>query len=228
MIKILLVEDDYRIRNFIKEYFESREIRIVEASDGLEAIQQMNESFDLILLDIMMPHVNGYEVCEKLRLKKQTPIIFISALSEDEDQLKAFELGADDYITKPFKPSILYAKCMALIKRDKKLLPNIQVGELIIHMNSHEIEFNNTVKKLANKEFQLLCYFVENQDILLSREKILDKIWGYDYYGDARAVDTYIKILRKEMGEYSRYIQTVVKGGYKFSTKGDIINETTE
>ena len=110
----------------------------------------------------------------------------------------------------------------------KKLLPNMQIGDLIIHLNSHEIEFNNTTKRLTNKEFQLLCYLIENQEILLTREKILDKVWGYDYYGDARAVDTYIKMLRKEMGEYSRYIKTIVRSGYKFSIKGDIENEDVE
>lgn len=217
MYKILLVEDEELIRNFIKEYFSKKEIEIIEASDGLEAIELFRDDFDLVLLDIMMPHLNGYEVCRKIRDIKQTPIIFISALFEDEDQLKAYELGADDYITKPFKPSLLYAKCMALIKRDKKLLPTIKVGDLVLHTDTHEIEIDFEKKSLSNKEFSLLMYFVENKDILLTRDQILNKIWGYDYYGDARAVDTYVKMLRKNLKGCSNYIHTVIKSGYRFS-----------
>lgn len=215
MHKILVVEDEYHIRNIIKEYFVNRDVVVIEASQGYEALQLMNHDIDLILLDIMMPGIDGYEVCKQLRMKYDKPILFISALSEDENQLKAYELGADDYITKPFKPSILYAKCLAMIKRDQRIEDNtIQLGHIVLNKTNHTLLIDNSPVILANKEYELLEYLCQNHDRLLTREQILDKIWGYDYYGDGRAVDTYIKKLRKKLGNYSDYIQTVIKTGY--------------
>ncbi|MEG0367340.1 MAG: response regulator transcription factor [Coprobacillus sp.] len=215
MYKILVVEDEYHIRTIIKDYFGARDIEVIEASNGYEALQLIHNQIDLVLLDIMMPGIDGYEVCKQLRLRYQRPIIFISALSQDENQLTAYGLGADDYITKPFMPSILYAKCIAMIKRDQKIEEDILVlGHIKIDRANHILFIDNQAVLLAHKEYELLEYLCQHHDHLLTREQILDKIWGYDYYGDGRAVDTYIKKLRKKLGQYAHYIQTVIKTGY--------------
>ena len=222
MYKILIVEDEYHIRQIIKDYFSLKDIEVVEACNGYEAIELMNESIDLILLDIMMPGIDGYETCKQLRIKTKRPIIFMSALSEDENQLMAYALGADDYITKPFKPSILHAKCIAIIKRDKKVEEEKSVyGHIELDKVNHILIIDGKEIELAHKEYELLVYLCNHHNQLLSRNQILDKIWGYDYYGDGRAVDTYIKKLRKKLGKYSTYIQTVIKTGYIFR----VVNE---
>lgn len=217
MYKVLIIEDEYHIRNIIKEYFSLKEMTVIEASNGYEGLENMNESIDLVLLDIMMPGIDGYEVCKQLRLVSQKPILFISALSEDENQLTAYELGADDYITKPFKPSILYAKCLAIMKRDQKKEEDVlNFNHIKIDKLNHLLIIDNQVVPLAYKEYELLAYLCEHHNHLLTREQILDRVWGYDYYGDGRAVDTYIKKLRKKLGVYANYIQTVIKIGYIF------------
>ena len=196
MYKALMIEDHKEVRDFVKEYFDHKEIEVIEAQNGYEGLAILDDTIDIILLDIMMPGIDGYEVCKQIRSQYNTLIVFISALSEDENQLKAYEYGADDYITKPFKPSLLYAKCLALLKRNKKIKTNqLQSGKVILDLDKHIL-------------------VIEDQGIVLSREKILDALWGYDYYGDGRAVDTYIKRLRKRLGKYSYYIQTIVKTGY--------------
>ena len=217
MYKIMIVEDEYHIRNIIKEYFSGRDIDIVEACNGYEAVEYIDNSIDLILLDIMMPGIDGYEVCKLIREKYKIPIIFLSALSEDKNQLLAFELGADDYITKPFKVSILLAKCKAIIKRERKEEDNnIKVEHIQLDKINHILTVDGESTVLAHKEYELMYLLMKNKDRLLSRELILDRIWGYDYFGDGRAVDTYIKRLRKKLGKYSCYIQTVIKTGYIF------------
>ena len=222
MYKIMVVEDEYHIRNIIKEYFSIRDIDIVEACNGYEALEYIDNSIDLILLDIMMPGIDGYEVCKIIREKYKVPILFLSALSEDKNQLLAFELGADDYITKPFKVSILLAKCKAIIKRERKEEDNnINVGHIQLDKINHILTVDGESTVLAHKEYELMCLLIKNKDRLLSRELILDRIWGYDYFGDGRAVDTYIKRLRKKLGKYSCYIQTVVKAGYMFKVVND-------
>lgn len=222
MYKILVVEDEYHIRHIIYEYFQMKDIEIVEACNGYEALEYMNESIDLILLDIMMPGIDGYETCKQLRIKSSKPIIFISALSEEQNQLMAYECGADDYITKPFKPSILYAKCLAMIKRERKIEDNILTfGHVKLDKINHILIVDQQPIILANKEYELLSYLCDYHDYLLSREQILNRIWGYDYFGDGRAVDTYIKKLRKKLGNYSCYIQTVIKTGYMFKVVED-------
>ena len=196
MYKALMIEDHKEVRDFVKEYFDHKEIEVIEAQNGYEGLAILDDTIDIILLDIMMPGIDGYEVCKQIRSQYNTLIVFISALSEDENQLKAYEYGADDYITKPFKPSLLYAKCLALLKRNKKIKTNqLQSGKVILDLDKHIL-------------------VIEENNIVLSREKILDALWGYDYYGDGRAVDTYIKRLRKRLGKYSYYIQTIVKTGY--------------
>lgn len=216
MFKILLIEDDKNIREIITEYFTKRDIQVIEAMDGYSGLSLIDQSVDLVLLDIMMPGIDGLEVCYQIRLKYQTPIIFISALSEEETQLKAFELGADDYISKPFLPSVLYAKCLAICKRQTLHLNDIkQFGHLSIDYLNHQVWIDNQELTLTHKEYLLLELFTQNINHLLAREQILDAIWGYDYYGEARAVDTYVKKLRKKLGNY-HYIHTVFKVGYVF------------
>lgn len=215
MYKALMIEDHKEVRDFVKEYFDHKEIEVIEAQNGYEGLALLNNTIDIVLLDIMMPGIDGYEVCKQIRNQYDTIIIFISALSEDENQLKAYEYGADDYITKPFKPSLLYAKCLALLKRNKKVEINqIKSGSVLLDLGKHILVIGEDDITLTDKEFKLLHYLMKNQGIVLSREKILDALWGYDYYGDGRAVDTYIKRLRKRLGKYSCYIQTVVKTGY--------------
>ena len=215
MYKALMIEDHKEVRDFVKEYFDHKEIEVIEAQNGYEGLAILDDTIDIILLDIMMPGIDGYEVCKQIRSQYNTLIVFISALSEDENQLKAYEYGADDYITKPFKPSLLYAKCLALLKRNKKIETNqLQSGKVILDLDKHILVIEEGNITLTDKEFKLLRYLMKNQGIVLSREKILDTLWGYDYYGDGRAVDTYIKRLRKRLGKYSYYIQTIVKTGY--------------
>ena len=203
MYKALMIEDHKEVRDFVKEYFDHKEIEVIEAQNGYEGLAILDDTIDIILLDIMMPGIDGYEVCKQIRSQYNTLIVFISALSED------------DYITKPFKPSLLYAKCLALLKRNKKIKTNqLQSGKVILDLDKHILVIEENNIALTDKEFKLLRYLMENQGIVLSREKILDALWGYDYYGDGRAVDTYIKRLRKRLGKYSYYIQTIVKTGY--------------
>lgn len=216
MKKILLVEDEYHIRKIISEYFGMKNVEVVEAMNGYEALEKIDDTIELVLLDIMMPGIDGYEVCSQLRKKYSLPIIFISALSQEENQLKAYELGADDYLTKPFKSSILYAKCQAVLKRfNKEENDRLIFGKIEIDTNHHLLLVEQKAIPLAPKEYELLMYLCQHQGKGLPRELLLDKIWGYDYFGDGRAVDTYIKKLRKKLEPY-HYIQTIVKTGYMF------------
>ena len=219
-MKVLLAEDEKLIRMFIKEYFHKQEAEVVEACDGYEALTLLDESFDIVLLDIMMPGIDGYEVCKLIRQKSEVPILFISALSEDENKLKGYELGADDFISKPFTPSLLYAKCHALLKRLKKQSSRLEEGVICVDTDTHEVLIQDKPVALSHKEYQLLVYLIENKRKILSRDQLLDALWGYDYYGDQRIVDTYIKKLRKKIGVASAYIHTVVKIGYMFDVKG--------
>lgn len=215
MYQVLLIEDDVDIRHIIKTYFEKREIQIIEACDGHQGLSLMHSQIQLVLLDIMMPGIDGYEVCKQLRLKTEKPIIFMSALSQEENQLMAYQLGADDYIIKPFQLSLLHAKVIAMIKRDQKKEENIlTVGHRQLDRINRILIIDQQKITLAHKEYELLEYLCMHVNQLLTRQQILDHIWGYDYYGDGRAVDTYIKKLRKKLGKYACYIQTVIKTGY--------------
>lgn len=221
-MKILLVEDEKLIRQFIVEYFQKQGEEVIEASDGYEGLSLLDDSFDLVLLDIVMPGIDGYEVCKQIRQKNDIPILFISALSDDDNKLKGYDLGADDFISKPFTPSLLYAKCNALLKRFKRDEEQGEtIDEGIIHINddTHEVFIHDEKITLSHKEYQMLIYFIDNKRKILSRDQLLDHIWGYDYYGDQRIVDTYVKKLRKKLGEAATYIQTVVKIGYMFDSK---------
>ena len=224
-MKVLLIEDEKLIRQFIVEYFQKQGEEVIEASDGYEGLSLLDESFDLILLDIMMPGIDGYEVCKQVRQKNDIPILFISALSDDDNKLKGYHLGADDFISKPFTPSLLYAKCNALLKRFKKDEEHetmIEEGIICINDNTHEVFIKGEKTALSHKEYQMLIYFIDNKRKILSRDQLLDYIWGYDYYGDQRIVDTYVKKLRKKLKDAAPYIQTVVKIGYMFDVKESV------
>lgn len=218
-MKVLLIEDEKLIRMFIVEYFDKQKASVVEASDGYEGLSLLDDSFDIVLLDIMMPGIDGYEVCKLIRQKSDVPILFISALSEEDNKLKGYDLGADDFISKPFTPSLLYAKCKALLKRVNKENRSLDVGIIHIDEDTHEVYIRDELIQLSNKEYLLLIYFIENRRKILSRDQLLDHIWGYDYYGDQRIVDTYVKKLRKKLLDAAPYIQTVVKIGYMFDLK---------
>lgn len=218
-MKVLLIEDEKLIRMFTVEYFDKQKASVVEASDGYEGLSLLDDSFDIVLLDIMMPGIDGYEVCKLIRQKSDVPILFISALSEDDNKLKGYDLGADDFISKPFTPSLLYAKCKALLKRVNKENRSLDVGIIHIDEDTHEVYIRDELIQLSNKEYLLLIYFIENRRKILSRDQLLDHIWGYDYYGDQRIVDTYVKKLRKKLLDAAPYIQTVVKIGYMFDLK---------
>ena len=218
-MKVLLIEDEKLIRMFIVEYFDKQKASVVEASDGYEGLSLLDDSFDIVLLDIMMPGIDGYEVCKLIRQKSDVPILFISALSEDDNKLKGYDLGADDFISKPFTPLLLYAKCKALLKRVNKENRSLDVGIIHIDEDTHEVYIRDELIQLSNKEYLLLIYFIENRRKILSRDQLLDHIWGYDYYGDQRIVDTYVKKLRKKLLDAAPYIQTVVKIGYMFDLK---------
>lgn len=217
-MKVLLVEDEQLVRVFIVEYFKKQGALVVEAQDGYEAIMKLDDSFDIVLLDIMMPGIDGYEVCKLIRQKSDVPILFISALSEEENKLKGYELGADDFISKPFTPSLLYAKCNALLRRirgEKEL----KEGIIEVNEDTHEVKVSDETITLSHKEYYLLVYLMKNKNKVITRSQLLDQVWGYDYFGDQRIVDTYIKKLRKKLGEAAPYIQTIVKSGYMFAKK---------
>lgn len=218
-MKVLLIEDEKLIRLFIVEYFAKQGAYVLEASNGYEGLSLVDETIDIVLLDIMMPGIDGYEVCKLIRQKSDVPILFISALSEEENKLKGYELGAYDFISKPFTPSLLYAKCKALVKRVNKESQFIDEGMIHIDLDTHEVFVDGQEIQLSYKEYKMLVYFIENKRKILSRNQLLDYIWGYDYYGDQRIVDTYVKKLRKKLLDASCYIQIVVKVGYMFDSK---------
>lgn len=213
---ILIVDDEQPIVDILVYNLKKEGYNTIEASDGITAINvALEQKPDLILLDIMLPKLDGLSVCKRIKNSLNVPILMLTAKDGEIDKILGLELGADDYITKPFKPSLLYAKCLALLKRNKKIETNqLQSGKVILDLDKHILVIEENDIVLTDKEFKLLRYLMKNQGIVLSREKILDTLWGYDYYGDGRAVDTYIKRLRKRLGKYSYYIQTIVKTGY--------------
>lgn len=216
MKKIMIVEDEYAIRHIVHEYFKMKNVEVVEAINGFDALEKIDESIELVLLDIMMPGIDGYEVCTKMKARYDMPILFISALSEEENQLKAFELGAVDYITKPFLPSVLYAKCQVILQRQTNKTPLKKYGVIEIDEQLRLLYIDGQKVALTPKEYELFMLLCQYEGQALSRDYLLDTIWGYDYYEDGRAVDTYIKKLRKKLGPYASYLHTIVKVGYMF------------
>lgn len=219
---LLIVEDEFRIRLLLKDYFIREDFNILEASNGKEAIEIFSKNkVDLVVLDIMMPELDGFEVCKIIREASSTPIIMLTAREEEDDKLLGYNLGADDYITKPFSPKVLVAKVKALLKRtdSHKDTSILEFNGLTINKLSHEVLVNNNAINLSPKEYDLLIYLSSNEGIALSRDQILDNVWGIDYYGDTRTVDTNIKRLREKLLNKSDYITTVRGSGYKFEVK---------
>ena len=216
---ILLIEDETRIRFLLRDYFLKEGFNIIEAADGDEGLNFfISNKIDLVILDIMMPKVDGITVLEMIRKVSTVPVILLTAKGQEEDKLFGYEMGADDYITKPFSPKILIAKVKALLKRtseDTFFFLNEYDG-LTINKLSHEVKVNNEIINLSPKEFELLSYLSDNEGIALSRDTILDNVWGLDYYGDLRTVDTNIKRLREKLGNKASYIVTVRGSGYRF------------
>ena len=217
--RILIVEDEPKLREILCDYFRSKGDIPVEAASGTKALELGEEQeFDAVLLDIMMPELDGFSVCRALRRNSDVPIIFLTALSDEDDKLFGFELGADDYVTKPFSMSVLYAKTAALIKRNRGnilLGDRLESGKITLEMSSHKVFLNKTEIQLTPKEYTLLLCLMRNKNMVMTREQLLMKCWGYDYEGDVRAVDTHIKRLREKLGKYAGCIKTVIKAGYK-------------
>lgn len=219
---ILIVEDETRIRMLIRDYLTKEDFNIYEATNGEEALVLFSKyKIDLIVLDIMMPKMNGFEVLDKLREVSTVPVILLTAKSEEDDKLQGYELGADDYMTKPFSPKILVAKIKALLKRTRTELDSSlqDFNGLVLNSLSHEVKVDSKVLNLSPTEYDLLQYLISNEGIALSRDTILDNVWGIDYYGDIRTVDTNIKRLREKLGPKASYIVTVRGSGYKFEVK---------
>ena len=216
-MKVLIVDDEELIRNVIKEYCLLDNYEVIEASNGLEAINKVKENndIDIIILDVMMPKLDGFSAFKKIREIKSIPTIILSARNEEFDKLIGFDLGIDDYVTKPFSPKELMARIKAVLKRSLNT-DNFVYSDLVIDYLGHTVKIDGKELKLTPKEYELLVYFSKNPNIALSREQLLSKIWGYDFFGDDRTVDTHIKTLRNNLGKYRDLITTVRGMGYKF------------
>ena len=222
-IKILIVDDESRMRKLLRDFLEREGYQILEASDGIEAMDMFyaDKNIDLIILDVMMPRMDGWQVCKEVREHSKVPIMMLTARAEEQNELKGFELGVDEYVAKPFSPKILVARVGALLKRVKNVEDNVEInaGGIVINKSAHMVTIDGEIIDLSVKEFELLTYFVENQKIALSREKILNNVWNYDYFGDARTIDTHVKKLRSKLGDKGNYIKTIWGMGYKFEVE---------
>ena len=217
--KILVVDDEARMRKLVKDFLTIKGYQVIEAGDGEEAAEIFFQQKDiaLILLDVMMPKMDGWEVLKTIRLHSKVPIIMLTARGEERDELQGFDLGVDEYISKPFSPKILVARVEAILRRSNHVVGEVMnVGGIEINKAAHQVTIDGKPIELSYKEFELLTYFVENQGIALSREKILNNVWNYDYFGDARTIDTHVKKLRSKLGEKGDYIKTIWGMGYKF------------
>ncbi len=218
-MNILIVDDEALIRSVIKEYLQLEGYNTYEAENGIEAIDVCKKNdIDLVIMDIMMPKMDGYTACKEIKKVKDIPFIMLSARSEEYDKLIGFDLGIDDYVTKPFSPKELVARVKAITKRNKQSDPLILAGIKIDDL-AHEVYIDENLVLLTPKEYDLLKYLIENKNIALSRENLLSNIWGYDFYGDDRTVDTHIKTLRAHLGKYRNLIKTVRGMGYKIEDK---------
>ncbi|MBO5093838.1 MAG: response regulator transcription factor [Lachnospiraceae bacterium] len=219
-LKILVVDDESRMRKLVKDFLTKSGYAVIEAADGSEALDLFFEQKDiaLILLDVMMPKVDGWQVCREIRAYSKVPIIMLTAKSDERDELLGFELGVDEYISKPFSPKILVARVEAILRRtgqggQEEIL---EADGIVMDKNAHRVTIDGKDVELSYKEFELLAYFMENKGAALSREKILNNVWNYDYFGDARTIDTHVKKLRSKMGEKGDLIKTIWGMGYKF------------
>lgn len=219
-IKILVVDDESRMRKLVRDFLVRAGYEVLEAGDGEEALDLFYSTKDiaLIILDVMMPKINGWDVCREIRVNSKVPIIMLTAKSDESDELIGFELGVDEYISKPFSPKILVARAEAILRRTSGLNRDekLDVGGIILDKAAHRVTIDGQDIELSFKEFELLSYFIENKGLALSREKILNHVWNYDYFGDARTIDTHVKKLRSKMGAKGEYIKTIWGMGYKF------------
>ena len=224
-VKILVVDDESRMRKLVRDFLVRDNYEVLEACDGEEALDLFYRMKDisLIILDVMMPKINGFDVCREIRENSKVPIIMLTAKGDETDELQGFDLGVDEYISKPFSPRILVARIEAILRRASGLTGEeeiIKAGDIVMDKAAHLVTVNNTRVELSYKEFELLAYFIENQKIALSREKILNNVWNYDYFGDARTIDTHVKKLRNKLGPCGEYIKTIWGMGYKFEVNG--------
>lgn len=220
-MKILVVDDEMNIRNVVKEYAEHEGFKVDEAGDGMEAVAKAKaQDYDIIIMDVMMPRLDGFSACKEIRKTKDTPIIILSARDDEYDQQHGFDLGIDDYVTKPFSPPLLIARIKAVVSRRNSSRGNVtdpMVFEgLEINMSGREVYVDGKRANMTPKEYDLLFYLVKNRNIALTRDKLLEEVWGYDFFGDDRTVDTHIKMLRNSLGEYRKFIVTLRGMGYKF------------
>lgn len=219
-IKILVVDDESRMRKLVRDFLTREGYTVLEAGDGMEAMDIFYEDKDiaLVILDVMMPKMDGWQVCREIRESSKVPIIMLTARSEERDELQGFDLGVDEYISKPFSPKILVARVNAILRRTLGNTDGdvIEAGGIVMDKAAHLVKIDGQPVELSYKEFELLSYFMENQGIALSREKILNNVWNYDYFGDARTIDTHVKKLRSKLGNKGEYIRTIWGMGYKF------------
>lgn len=221
-LKILVVDDESRMRKIVKDFLTRNNYNVIEAENGEAAVDIFFEHKDisLIILDVMMPKMDGWQVCKEIRQYSKVPIIMLTAKSDEKDELLGFELGVDEYISKPFSPKILVARVEAILRRTNQQEEGvIEVGGIVIDKAAHQVKIDNSNIDLSVKEFELLYYFVMNKGVALSREKILNNVWNYDYFGDARTIDTHVKKLRSKMGDKGDYIKTIWGMGYKFEVE---------
>ncbi len=218
-LKVLVVDDEDRMRKLISDFLKIKDYAVVEAADGEEAVDVFFEEkdIDLIILDVMMPKMDGWQVLKAVREHSRVPVIMLTARSEESDELRGFEYGADEYISKPFSPKILVARVEAILRRSgMNTSETVKIGGIEIDKSAHTVRVDGQDLELSFKEYELLLYFVENKGIALSREKILNNVWNYDYFGDARTIDTHVKKLRAKLGSKGEFIKTVWGMGYKF------------
>ena len=219
-LKILVVDDESRMRKLVRDFLVKKDFEVLEAGDGEEALDVFynEKNIALVILDVMMPKINGWDVCREIRENSKVPIIMLTARGDERDELLGFDLGVDEYISKPFSPKILVARVEAILRRTGQDAGGdvLSAGGIVIDKAAHQASVDGEPMELSFKEFELLTYFLENQGIALSREKILNSVWNYDYFGDARTIDTHVKKLRSKMGAKGEYIKTVWGMGYKF------------
>ena len=219
-LKVLVVDDESRMRKLVRDFLVKKDFIVLEAEDGAQAVDIFFSTKDisLIILDVMMPKMDGWQVCREIRELSDVPIIMLTAKSDERDELMGFDLGVDEYISKPFSPKILVARVEAILRRSNLLNDDsiITAGEITLNKSAHEVTVEGKPVELSFKEFELLNYFMDNQGLALSREKILNSVWNYDYFGDARTIDTHVKKLRSKLGKEGDYIKTIWGMGYKF------------
>jgi two-component system response regulator ResD len=224
-LKVMVVDDEARMRKLVRDFLQKENYEVIEAADGEEAVDKFFAEKDiaLIILDVMMPKMDGWQVCREIRQYSKVPIIMLTARGDERDELTGYNLGVDDYVAKPFSPKILVARVEAILRRSgaAQQEDKVESSGIVIDKAAHQVTIDGKPIQLSFKEFELLTYFVENKGIALSREKILNAVWNYDYYGDARTIDTHVKKLRSKMGEKGNLIKTIWGMGYKFEPSED-------